>query len=341
LANDIIQNGKRKGTVPEYIKGFENVLNQAMAACSRNKDPKVRQKIQRVITIWETRQVFSQKFILALRQSLTKAKPVSVDQVVKPRLAIENEAEREVQSKIDHIRQNRPESPIFDVEDPDESSDPPQKKQKLNRSSSSMLDFLNSSSLNDPSDDEEPQEDPMTASLNAKIDTSELEYFPTGVDKEKIENLEQDDLIAQIKKVVSDSPSADEKTRERLNQLPAEVQDSSILPAMEQKGKLDALFNMILFGSEELKNYNERLEKEVDERQHLNLYLKTIKEKKEEELKDSSATLKKTKKSLSRLKELKHELEARIQSLPDLSSISNLSKPMPIADLLIYQSPCR
>ena len=54
---------------------------------------------------------------------------------------------------------------------------------------------------------------------------------------------------------------------------------------MEQKGKLDALFNMILFGSEELKNYNERLEKEVDERQHLNLYLKTIKEKKEAELK--------------------------------------------------------
>ena len=78
--------------------------------------------------------------------------------MVKPRLAIENEAEREVQSKIDHIRQNRPESPIFDVEDPDESLDPPQKKQKLNRSSSSMLDFLNSSSLNDPSDDEEPQE---------------------------------------------------------------------------------------------------------------------------------------------------------------------------------------
>ena len=59
----------------------------------------------------------------------------------------------------------------------------------------------------------------MTASLNAKIDTSELEYFPTGVDKEKIENLEQDDLIAQIKKVVSESPSADEKTRERLNQV--------------------------------------------------------------------------------------------------------------------------
>ena len=54
---------------------------------------------------------------------------------------------------------------------------------------------------------------------------------------------------------------------------------------MQQKGKLDALFNMILFGSEELKNYNERLEKEVDERQHLNLYLKTVQEKNKNQLK--------------------------------------------------------
>jgi len=47
---------------------------------------------------------------------------------------------------------------------------------------------------------------------------------------------------------------------------------------MQQKGKLDALYNMILFGSEELKNYNERLDKEINERQFLNLYLKTIKQ---------------------------------------------------------------
>lgn len=46
---------------------------------------------------------------------------------------------------------------------------------------------------------------------------------------------------------------------------------------MQQKGKLDALYNMIIFGSEELQNYNERLEKEVNERQFLNLYLKSIK----------------------------------------------------------------
>lgn len=78
--------------------------------------------------------------------------------MVKPRLAIENEAEREVQSKLDRMRQNRPESPIFDVEDPDGPSSPPRKIAKLNQSSHSMLDFLNSSSLNDPSDDEEPAE---------------------------------------------------------------------------------------------------------------------------------------------------------------------------------------
>ena len=59
----------------------------------------------------------------------------------------------------------------------------------------------------------------MTASLNAKIDTSELEFFPTNEDKDIIENLESKDLIDQIKKVDTDSPSADKKARERLNQV--------------------------------------------------------------------------------------------------------------------------
>ena len=49
-----------------------------MASCGKTKDPQMREKIQRIIGIWEQRQVFTTKFILALRQSLTKAEPITV-----------------------------------------------------------------------------------------------------------------------------------------------------------------------------------------------------------------------------------------------------------------------
>jgi len=42
LANDVIQNGKRKGTVSEYIRTFQSVLVPAMAVCGKNPDPKTR-----------------------------------------------------------------------------------------------------------------------------------------------------------------------------------------------------------------------------------------------------------------------------------------------------------
>ena len=78
LANEIIQNGKRRGTVPEFIKGFESVLPPALAACGKAKEPTIHGKIQRMINIWETRKLFNSKFILSLRQSLTKGVPVAV-----------------------------------------------------------------------------------------------------------------------------------------------------------------------------------------------------------------------------------------------------------------------
>ena len=48
--------------------------------------------------------------------------------------------------------------------------------------------------------------------------------------------------------------------------------------------------NIVIFGSKELQNYNERLEKEVEERQLMNLYLKTIKQNINNEQKSKSFT---------------------------------------------------
>ena len=42
LANDVIQNGKLKGTVSEYVNSFQSFLVPAMAECGKQKDMSTR-----------------------------------------------------------------------------------------------------------------------------------------------------------------------------------------------------------------------------------------------------------------------------------------------------------
>lgn len=42
LANDVIQNGKLKGTVSEYVSSFQSFMVPAMAECGKQKDMSIR-----------------------------------------------------------------------------------------------------------------------------------------------------------------------------------------------------------------------------------------------------------------------------------------------------------
>lgn len=58
LANDIIQNGKKKG--PEYGREFSKELAKAFKQISLNNcSSKTRQKLTRLLNIWEERSVYS------------------------------------------------------------------------------------------------------------------------------------------------------------------------------------------------------------------------------------------------------------------------------------------
>ena len=46
-------------------------------------------------------------------------------------------------------------------------------------------------------------------------------------------------------------------------QLPREVQEPTAVKSLFEHDKLEPLLNMIEFGSEELRNYNQRLEQEI------------------------------------------------------------------------------
>jgi len=339
LANDVIQNGKLKGTVSEYVNSFQSFLVPAMAECGKQKDMSTRPKIQRIIQIWESRAVFDVPFILALRQSLIAGKVTRPDEVKVPRTAIEPPNVQEAEKKLDRLKSNRPISPTDEAETNNDdangsndakisrsgSTSPAAKVMRKNNSSGgvggvqsdmkakTMLSMLNSSTVE--SDEEKDN----------------LNYYPSDADEDK--EVTCSTLLDKVKQMQRELPSFDQATRRRLSELPREVQDPDAVASFHDSGKLEPLLNMIEFGGAELGNYNERLEVEIKERKDLNFDLKLFKRKMHEEQKLSKAALSTSQTQLSQLMSTSIKLDKRLQSLPDLASFSKVTKPLPINDL--------
>lgn len=68
LANDVIQNSKKKG--PEYGKEFGAVLSNAFEHMSSSSDEKIKTSIGRLLKIWEERGVYDAAQIREFKESL-------------------------------------------------------------------------------------------------------------------------------------------------------------------------------------------------------------------------------------------------------------------------------
>lgn len=70
LANDVVQNGKRKGFL-QFGNSFAEVLREATLLV---RDEQIRPSIQRVFNIWEQRNIYTPEFIADLRAILANTK---------------------------------------------------------------------------------------------------------------------------------------------------------------------------------------------------------------------------------------------------------------------------
>ncbi|XP_030067908.1 regulation of nuclear pre-mRNA domain-containing protein 1B [Microcaecilia unicolor] len=82
LANDVIQNSKRKG--PEFTREFETVLVDAFSHVSREADEGCKKPLERLLNIWQERSVYSSEFIqqlkLAIEDSDSPPQPKVIDE---------------------------------------------------------------------------------------------------------------------------------------------------------------------------------------------------------------------------------------------------------------------
>lgn len=79
LANDVIQNCKRKNAIV-YRTAFADVLSDAFLLVNHESDSKVIKSVERILSIWEERDVYSGALIAELRSILVKEDSPPVEQ---------------------------------------------------------------------------------------------------------------------------------------------------------------------------------------------------------------------------------------------------------------------
>jgi regulator of Ty1 transposition protein 103 len=70
LANDVLQNGRRKGNVPEYISYFRTTLPKVLHIIG--KDEVIKSKALRVVNIWEQREIYPKEICLNFKKHLSR-----------------------------------------------------------------------------------------------------------------------------------------------------------------------------------------------------------------------------------------------------------------------------
>ncbi|KAH9507766.1 Regulation of nuclear pre-mRNA domain containing protein 1B [Bulinus truncatus] len=113
LANDVIQNSKKKG--PEFSKDFAHILPDAFTQAAKESDGKMKASLTRVVTIWKERGVYDKAFIKKLKlcigmnaQVATSSTVLQVQPSTKPTVK-SNKPETAVKIEPKKPKKNEPE----------------------------------------------------------------------------------------------------------------------------------------------------------------------------------------------------------------------------------------
>ncbi|KAM4705666.1 regulation of nuclear pre-mRNA domain-containing protein 1A [Rhinophrynus dorsalis] len=132
------------------------------------------------------------------------------------------------------------------------------------------------------------------------------------------------DLIHALQEL-ENAASGDAAVHKRISSLPVEVQDVSLLDKITDKVSGDHLSKMVDDACMLLADYNGRLAAEIDDRKQLTRMLSDFLRCQKEVLDEKEQQLEEYKRKLARVSQVRKELRLRIQNLPDLSRLPNVT----------------
>ncbi|XP_019785963.1 regulation of nuclear pre-mRNA domain-containing protein 1A isoform X3 [Sagmatias obliquidens] len=132
------------------------------------------------------------------------------------------------------------------------------------------------------------------------------------------------DLVRALQDL-ENAASGDAAVHQRIASLPVEVQEVSLLDKITDKESGERLSKMVEDACMLLADYNGRLAAEIDDRKQLTRMLADFLRCQKEALAEKEHKLEEYKRKLARVSLVRKELRSRIQSLPDLSRLPNVT----------------
>ncbi|XP_067904233.1 regulation of nuclear pre-mRNA domain-containing protein 1B isoform X1 [Heterodontus francisci] len=311
LANDVIQNSKRKG--PEFTKAFEAVLVDAFSHVARESEQSCKKQMERVLNIWQERIVYDVDFIQQLKLTVDESNSPLPVEIAGSKVVYDQPpscpSSSERQSRSNRIR-------IAEVVKGHESATS-DSSSSISSETRYIGEEKRAPKRSYPVEDEED-------------DDYRVNYSPidTGTGPLLTEN-----LIKALQDL-ENAASGDATVRQKIASLPQEVQDVSLLENIADKAAAERLSKIVDEACLLLAEYNGRLAAELDDRRQLARMLTEYINSQKEILGEKEKKLAEYKQKLAQVTQVRKELKSHIQNLPDLSLLPNVTgglAPLPSA----------
>ncbi|EDO40524.1 predicted protein [Nematostella vectensis] len=301
LANDVLQNSKKKGN--EYNLEFKAAMPSAFKFVGQGGDKDTAKGLERLLNIWSERGVFELSFIEKIRKGLGKYKETGerLTRIVDKACVLLAEYNGRLSAELeDRITLSKMLTAFIFLQ-----------KQKL-QEAEKRLEVSNH-------------------------DTSKGQYMNTP---KGLHNILVEELIKALQEL-EESASQDAAVREKIANLPAEVQDVSLLEKIEDKETGERLTRIVDKACVLLAEYNGRLSAELEDRITLSKMLTAFISLQKQKLQEAEKRLEEFRGKLEKVTIVRKELKSHLDNLPDLSKLPDVDgglAPLPSAGDLFASS---
>lgn len=293
LANDVVQNSKKKG--PEYGKEFGLVMRKAFDHLSGIEfDEKTIMSIVRLVAIWQERQIFDKKTL------------------------------HEIHKIWDHKRKTGGRLPQSDTVSPKRrrvsSGGPGSAERRKSQEIAEIEDLL------DAPLEAAAAGTGQTVDKAAKPDVETLTLSPRqGGSPGSGDPPEPDELIQALQDL-ENSASSDAVVREKIAKLPPEVSEASKLDSIRTVAEAQTLQGQVDEANTLLDDYNQRLQEELKDRKKVGNMISEFLSAQKDLLAQAEERLELYLDKLEKIHQVKDELKSHIASLPDIPVVGFTSE---------------
>jgi len=299
LANDVVQNSKKKG--PEYAKEFGLVLKKAFDhLASIEFEEKTIMSLMRLINIWQERQIFDKKTLY------------------------------DIQKIWDHKKKTGGRLPQSDAVSP--------KRRRISSGSgataATAAERRKSQEIAEIEDLLDAPLEAANASDKPKPDVETLTLSPRqGGSPGSGDPPEPEELIQALQDL-ENSASSDANVREKIAKLPPEVSEVAKLDSLKSLVEAQVLQGQVDEANTLLDDYNVRLQEELKDRKKVGNMISEFLSAQKDLLAQAEERLELYLDKLEKIHQVKDELKSHIASLPDIPVLPSSSTglaPLPSA----------